>query len=84
MEPNVTIKLKIHIHLLVSKLHSRHWLQVAAKCFLFLLFFRQLIKQNADRERKSKKEREMAEVIIGNRVEPPETPRLVHTVMQAS
>lgn len=26
----------------------------------------------------------MAEVIIGNRVEAPETPRLVHTVMQAS
>lgn len=43
---------------------------------------KQLIKQNADRERNSKKEQEMAEVIIGNRVEPPETPRLVHTVMQ--
>jgi len=26
----------------------------------------------------------MAEVIIGNRIEAPETPRLVHTVMQAS
>jgi hypothetical protein len=49
-----------------------------------MFFFRQLIKQNADRERNSKKEQEMAEVIIGNRVEPPETPRLVHTVMQAS
>ncbi|XP_069669036.1 cyclic nucleotide-gated channel beta-3 isoform X2 [Periplaneta americana] len=41
-----------------------------------------LIKQNADRERNSKKEEEMAEVIIGNRVEAPETPRLVHAVMQ--
>jgi hypothetical protein len=47
-------------------------------------FYRQLIKQNADRERNSKKGQEMAEVIIGNRVEAPETPRLVHTVMQAS
>ncbi|XP_021912793.1 cyclic nucleotide-gated cation channel beta-3 isoform X3 [Zootermopsis nevadensis] len=35
---------------------------------------KQLIKQNADKK--------MAEVIIGNRVEAPETPRLVHTVMQ--
>jgi hypothetical protein len=43
-----------------------------------------LIKQNADRERNNKKEQEMAEIIIGNRVEAPETPRLVHTVMQAS
>ncbi|XP_023716507.2 cyclic nucleotide-gated cation channel beta-1 isoform X5 [Cryptotermes secundus] len=43
---------------------------------------KQLIKQNADRERNNKKEQEMAEVIIGNRVEAPETPRLVHTVMQ--
>jgi len=42
------------------------------------------MKQNADREQNSKKEQEMAAVIIGNRVEPPETPRLVHTVMQAS
>jgi hypothetical protein len=47
-------------------------------------FFRQLIKQNADRERNNKKGQEMAEVIIGNRVEAPETPRFVHTVMQAS
>jgi hypothetical protein len=43
-----------------------------------------LIKENADRERNNKREQEMAAVIIGNRVEPPETPRLVQTVMQAS
>jgi hypothetical protein len=49
-----------------------------------VILFRKLIKQNADRERNSKKEQEMAAVIIGNRVEPPDTPRLVHTVMQAS
>jgi hypothetical protein len=43
-----------------------------------------LIKQNADRERNNKKGQEIVEVIIGNRVEAPETPRLVHTVMQVS
>jgi hypothetical protein len=56
---------------------------VSDHCRMFS-FYRQLIKQNADRERNSKKGQDMAEVIIGNRVEAPETPRLVHAVMQAS